>query len=39
MSRREIQADENLLAAFALTIGGALGAGLPMALLIIWVCS
>ena len=39
MSRREVQADENLLAAFALTIGGALGAGLPMALLIIWVCS
>jgi hypothetical protein len=39
MSGREIQADDNLLSAFALMIGGALGVGLPMALVIIWVCS
>jgi hypothetical protein len=38
MYGREL-AEENLLSAFALTIGGALGAALPMALLIIWVCS
>ncbi len=29
----------NLLLAFALMIGGALFTGLPMALLIIWLCS
>jgi hypothetical protein len=39
MSRREGQVDDSLLSAFALTIGGALGVGLPMALVIIWVCS
>jgi hypothetical protein len=39
MSRREVQAEANLLSAFALMIGGALGAGLPMALVIIWICS
>jgi hypothetical protein len=39
VSGREHQADANLLSAFALTIGGALGAGLRMALLIIWLCS
>jgi hypothetical protein len=39
MSRREVQAETNLLSAFALMIGGALAAGLPIALLIIWVCS
>jgi hypothetical protein len=39
VSGREFQADANVLSAFALTIGGALGAGLPMALLIIWLCS
>jgi hypothetical protein len=39
MSRREVQVEDNLLSAFALTIGGALGVGLPMALVIIWVCS
>ena len=32
MSGREIQAEANLLSAFALMIVGALGAGLPMAL-------
>jgi hypothetical protein len=36
---REIQADDNLLSAFASMIAGALGVGLPMALVIIWVCS
>lgn len=39
MSRRATQADDNLLSAFALMIGGALGVGLPMALVIIWLCS
>jgi hypothetical protein len=39
MSRREVQAEENLLSAFVLMIGGALGVGLPMALVIIWICS
>ncbi len=39
MSGREMPADANLLAAFALIIGGALGTGLPIALLIIWICS
>jgi hypothetical protein len=35
----EVQAEANLLSAFALMIGGALGAALPMTILIIWVCS
>jgi hypothetical protein len=39
MSGREAQAEANLLIAFALMIGGALGVALPMALVIIWVCS
>lgn len=39
MSGREIQADDNVLSAFASMIGGALGVGLPMALVIIWICS
>ena len=39
MSSREVQADDNLLSAFALMIGGALVVGIPMALVIIWVCS
>jgi len=30
---------ENLLSAFALMIGGALAIGLPMALVIVWICS
>ena len=33
------QSEANLLSAFALAIVGALAAGLPMALVIIWVCS
>jgi hypothetical protein len=39
MSRREVQAEANLLSALAFMIGGAVGAGLPIALLIIWICS
>ena len=39
MSSREVQADDNLLSAFVLMIGGALVVGFPMALVIIWVCS
>jgi hypothetical protein len=39
MSRRELDADGNLLSAFALMIVGALGIGLPVALLIIWICA
>ena len=33
------QPEANLLSAFALAIFGALAAALPMALVIIWVCS
>ena len=33
------QPEANLLSAFALAIFGALAAGLPIALVIIWVCS
>jgi hypothetical protein len=39
MSGHEVQADANLLSAFMLMIGGALGAALPMAIVIIWICS
>jgi hypothetical protein len=39
MSGREVQAEANLLSAFGLIIGGALGIGLPMTLVIIWICS
>jgi hypothetical protein len=39
MAERMVRADANLLSAFALMVGGALGVGLPMALVIIWVCS
>jgi hypothetical protein len=34
-----VRPDANLLSAFALAIVGALVAGLPMALFIIWACS
>jgi hypothetical protein len=37
MSGREFETD--LLSVFALTIGSALGVALPLAVLIIWVCS
>jgi hypothetical protein len=39
MLGHEVQADANLLSAFALMIGGALGAALPMTIVIIWICS
>jgi hypothetical protein len=39
MSSRELRAEDNLLSAFALMIGGALGVGVPVALIIIWLCS
>jgi hypothetical protein len=39
MSGHEVQADANLLSAFALVIGGALGVALPMTIVIIWICS
>jgi hypothetical protein len=39
MTGRELQYEGNLLSAFASMIGGAIGIGLPLALLIIWVCS
>jgi hypothetical protein len=39
MSGQELQADANLLSAFALMIGGALGVALPLTIAIIWVCS
>ena len=35
----EVQADANLLSAFAMMIGGALGVALPMTIVIIWICS
>jgi hypothetical protein len=39
MSSHELQSAENLLSAFALTMGGAFVVGLPMTLVIIWICS
>jgi hypothetical protein len=39
MSGIEEQADANLLSAFALTIGGAIGVALPLTIVIIWICS
>ena len=39
MSVHEVQADANLLSAFALMIGGALGVAFPMTVVIIWICS
>jgi hypothetical protein len=39
MSEHHAQADGNLLSAFAFMIGGALGAALPMTIVIIWICS
>jgi len=39
MVKGKAQPEANLLSAFALAIVGALAAGLPMALVIIWVCS
>jgi ParB-like nuclease domain len=39
MSGHEVQADANLLSAFTMMIGGALGAAAPMTIVIIWICS
>ena len=39
MSGRAIRSDANLLSAFALMIGGALSVGLPLTLVIIWLCA
>jgi hypothetical protein len=39
MSIGNVRPEANLLSAFTLTIIGALAAGLPMAVAIIWVCS
>jgi hypothetical protein len=39
MSVDRLHPEANLLSAFALTIVGALAAGLPIAVAIIWVCS
>jgi hypothetical protein len=38
-SLRDVRSEKNLLTEFALTIFGVLGVGLPMTLVIIWVCS
>ena len=37
MSGHEVQADANLLSAFALMIGGAFSVALPMTMVIIWI--
>jgi hypothetical protein len=39
MSSRELRAEDNLLSAFALMIGGTLGVGVPLTVIIIWLCS
>jgi len=39
MSGRQLQAGANLLSEFAIMLGGAVGVGLSMALVIIWVSS
>jgi hypothetical protein len=39
MVGREVTTDRNLLSAFVMIIGGALGIGLPMTLVIVWICS
>jgi len=39
MSGRAVWAGTSLLSALVSTIGGAVGVGLPMALVIIWICS
>jgi hypothetical protein len=39
MTGRELRYGENLFAAFASMIGGTIGIGVPLALLIIWLCS
>ena len=39
MSLRDVRSEPNLLSEFALTVFGAFGLGLLMALVIIWICS
>jgi hypothetical protein len=39
MTGRELHYEGNLLLSFASMIGGAVGIGVPLALLIIWLCS
>ena len=39
MSGNEELTNAGLLSAFALMIGGALGTAVPMAIVIIWICS
>jgi hypothetical protein len=39
MSSRDVGSEPNLLSEFAVTIFAALGLGLPMAFLIIWICA
>jgi hypothetical protein len=39
MSGRTLQSDGNLLSAIALMIGGTLGVGVPVTLVIIWICA
>jgi hypothetical protein len=39
MSGRELSYEGNLLSAFAAMIGGAICVGVPLALVIIWLCS
>jgi hypothetical protein len=39
MTGRELRYEGNVLSAFVSMIAGAIGIGLPLALLIIWVCS
>jgi hypothetical protein len=39
MSGNEGQSEASLLSAFALMLGGALGAALPLTMVIIWICS
>jgi hypothetical protein len=39
MTGRELRYGENLLAASASIVGGAIGIGVPLTLLIIWLCS
>jgi hypothetical protein len=39
MSGRAVWAGTTLLSALVTTIGGAVGVGLPVAVVIIWICS
>jgi hypothetical protein len=39
MSGRELRSEGNLLSAFASMLGGAICVGVPLTLVIIWLCS